>query len=69
MKVSPNVFRKVKNFKWVISTAVPKLGHKDEPYYKTETEMLKEPEYTYESLSPSEKKIYDESRSSKQNLL
>jgi hypothetical protein len=36
-----------------------KLGHKDEPYYKTEEEMLKEPVYTYESLSDSEKEIYD----------
>jgi hypothetical protein len=38
---------------------VPKLGHKDEPYYKTEDEMLKEPVYTYESLSDSEKEIYN----------
>jgi predicted transcriptional regulator len=37
-----------------------KLGHKDEPYYKTEDEMLKDKVYTYESLSPSEKQIYDE---------
>lgn len=65
MKVSPDVFRKVKNFKWVISTAVKRLGHKDEPYYKTEKEMLDEPNYTYESLSKSEKKIYDKSRSNK----
>lgn len=69
MKISRSLYRKIKNYKWIISSAVPKLGHKDEPYYKTEAEMLKEPEYTYESLSPSEKKIYDESRSSKQNLL
>lgn len=39
---------------------VTKLGHKDEPYYKTEKEMLQEKVYTYESLSPSEKLIYDE---------
>jgi len=37
-----------------------KLGHKDEPYYKTEDEMLNDKVYTYESLSPSEKQIYDE---------
>jgi len=41
------------------------LGHKSEPYYKTETQMLNVPHYTYESLSESEKKIYDESRSNK----
>jgi hypothetical protein len=41
------------------------LGHKSVPYYKTEDEMLKEPVYTYDSLSPSEKKIYDESRKNK----
>ena len=69
MKISKSLYRKIKNYKWIISSAVPKLGHKDEPYYKTEKEMLKEPNYTYDSLSPSEKKIYDESRSSKQNLL
>jgi hypothetical protein len=42
------------------------LGHKSEPYCKTEDEMLKETIYTYESLSPSEKEIYDnESRINK----
>ena len=69
MKISRSHYRKIKNYKLIISTIAPKLGHKDEPYYKTEQEMLKEPEYTYDSLSASEKKIYDESRSSKQNLL
>lgn len=39
---------------------INKLGHKNEPYYKTEKEMLQEKVYTYESLSPSEKAIYDE---------
>jgi hypothetical protein len=38
------------------------LGRKDVPYYKTEEEMLKEPEYTYESLSESEKQMYNEPR-------
>jgi hypothetical protein len=38
------------------------LGHKSIPYYRTEDEMLDEPVYTYESLSESEKKIYNESR-------
>lgn len=36
------------------------LGYKDSSYYFTEEEMLKDPQYTYESLSPSEKQIYDE---------
>ena len=35
------------------------LGHKDEPYYDSEEEMLKDKVYTYESLSDSEKAIYD----------
>ena len=65
MKISQRIFRKLKNYKWVISSGIPRLGHKDEPYYKTEEEMLKKPEYTYDSLSPSEKKIYNEPRSSK----
>jgi hypothetical protein len=38
------------------------LGHKSDPYFKTEDEMLNEPVYTYESLSTSEKEIYDKSR-------
>lgn len=36
------------------------FGYKDVAYYETEAEMLKEPVYTYESLSDSEKQIYDE---------
>jgi hypothetical protein len=45
------------------------LGHKSEPYYKTEKEMLKETHYTYESLSISEKEMYNESRYNKSKLL
>jgi len=41
------------------------LGHKSEPYYKTEWEMMYEPHYSYNSLSPSEKEIYNESRTDK----
>lgn len=40
------------------------LGHKDEPYYKTEDEMFNDHNYTYEDLSQEEKKIY-ESRNNK----
>lgn len=65
MKITKSLYKKIKNYKWSISTNVSKLGHKDEPYYKTEEEMLDEPKYTYESLSSSEKKIYNEPRSSK----
>lgn len=34
------------------------LGHKDEPYYKTEKEMLQDKIYNYASLSETEKGIY-----------
>jgi hypothetical protein len=34
------------------------LGHKNEPYYKTEAEMLEKPQYDYKSLSESEKAIF-----------
>jgi hypothetical protein len=36
------------------------LGHKDCAYFDSEEEMLNSPVYTYESLSDSEKQIYDE---------
>lgn len=36
-----------------------RLGSKKEPYVKTEEEMLEDKEYTYESLSISEKSIYN----------
>ena len=36
----------------------PPLGHKDEPYYKTEKEMLEDKIYNFASLSESEKGIY-----------
>tara|TARA_R110001592_G_scaffold125249_3_gene334806 strand:- start:12887 stop:13081 length:195 start_codon:yes stop_codon:yes gene_type:complete len=64
LKISKSHYKKIKNQKWHILTPVRKLGHKDVAYY-TEEEMLKETKYTYESLSPDEKKIYDESRSNK----
>lgn len=35
------------------------LGHKDEPYYLTEEEMLKEVKYDYNTLSDEEKQIYN----------
>ena len=34
------------------------LGHKDEPYYKTEREMLEDKIYSFASLSETEKGIY-----------
>tara|TARA_R100001480_G_scaffold136821_1_gene133889 strand:+ start:464 stop:670 length:207 start_codon:yes stop_codon:yes gene_type:complete len=36
----------------------PHLGHKDEPYYKTEKEMLEDKIYNFASLSETEKGIY-----------
>ena len=36
----------------------PPLGHKDEPYYKTEKEMLEDNIYNFASLSETEKGIY-----------
>jgi len=36
------------------------MGYKDGPYYDSEDEMFKESVYTYESLSNSEKSIYDD---------
>ena len=47
---------------WAIATSVKRLGHKSEPYYETEEEMLSEKVYTYESLSPSEKEIYNKNK-------
>jgi hypothetical protein len=36
------------------------IGHKDEPYYLTEEEMLNEVKYDYNTLSDEEKQIYNE---------
>jgi|TARA_R110002096_G_scaffold51085_3_gene133714 hypothetical protein len=38
------------------------LGSKKEPYYKKESEMLFNIEYTYDSLSESEKLIYNQNQ-------
>lgn len=48
-----------KNFSSLIMTykSLP-LGHKDEPYYEKEDDMLSLPQYSYESLSEDEKKIF-----------
>lgn len=35
-----------------------KLGHKSEPYYESEEEMITDRVYTYDSLSEEEKKIF-----------
>ena len=47
-----------RNFSFLTKLHV--LGHKDCAYFDSEEEMLNEPVYTYESLSDSEKAIYDE---------
>lgn len=36
------------------------IGHKDEPYYETEEEMLNEVEYNFNNLSDGEKEIYNQ---------
>jgi hypothetical protein len=38
------------------------LGHKHEPYYERELEMLKIKKYDYESLSEDEKIIYNKNK-------
>ena len=38
------------------------LGHKDEPYYNTEAEMLSCAIYKYETLSKDEKIIYNKNK-------
>jgi hypothetical protein len=35
------------------------IGHKNEPYYVEEEEMLTTPKYSYQELSETEKQIYD----------
>ena len=49
---SKNIRRKV----WFRHASA--LGHKDEPYYKTEKEMLEDKIYNFASLSETEKGIY-----------
>lgn len=47
-----------KHLEYLKSLKGPALGHKNEPYYKTEEEMFEHPQYDYESLSESEKAIF-----------
>jgi len=49
---SKNIRRKV----WFRHASA--LGHKDEPYYKNEKEMLEDKIYNFASLSETEKGIY-----------
>lgn len=48
-----------KDKKWKVGTNVKRMGNKTQPYYETEEEMLKVKMYDYESLSKSEKEIYN----------
>lgn len=48
-----------KDKKWKAGTNVKRMGNKTQPYYETEEEMLNIKVYDYESLSESEKEIYD----------
>tara|TARA_R110002153_G_scaffold50280_3_gene141517 strand:+ start:113 stop:298 length:186 start_codon:yes stop_codon:yes gene_type:complete len=56
---------KISDARWVVLTNVKKLGNKQEPYHKKESEMLFDTEYTYESLSESEKLIYNKPKQKK----
>ena len=51
-----------KDKKWKVDTKIKRLGGKTEPYYETEEEMLRLKIYDYESLSESEKEIYDKGK-------
>ena len=53
--------KKEKGRKWKdqLSSVRCRLGSKQEPYVKTEEEMLSDKKYTYKSLSISEKSIYN----------
>jgi len=44
--------------KWKIDSFMHIMGHKNEPYYKTEKEMLEDKIYNFASLSETEKGIY-----------
>lgn len=54
-----------KPFKWIKfikNYNTTRLGNKQEPYIKTESEMLFKINYTYESLSKEEKEIYNQNK-------
>jgi len=44
--------------KWKTKSIMHIMGQKDEPYYKTEKEMLEDKIYNFASLSETEKEIY-----------
>ena len=54
--------KKQTNKTWYYTSNIKKLGSKQEPYYKTELEMLVIKKYTYDSLSESEKLIYNQNK-------
>lgn len=64
MKKRNSVRHKIyhKDKKWKVGTNVKRMGNKTQPYYETEEEMLKVKVYDYESLSESEKEIYDKGK-------
>ena len=45
-----------------VQNSIGCLGHKDEPYYNTEAEMLSCAIYNYETLSKDEKIIYNKTK-------
>ena len=48
-----------------LSSVKSRLGSKQEPYVKTEEEMLSDKEYTYSTLSISERKIFNKLKTKK----
>jgi hypothetical protein len=49
--------------RWIDPESITsRLGHKSQPYYETELEMLIKKTYDYDSLSISEKIIYNQKK-------
>ena len=48
-----------------LSSVKSRLGSKKEPYIETEKEMLKDKQYTYSTLSKSERKMFNKLKSTK----
>ncbi len=64
MKIAPETGRT-----WAdrLSPTKCRLGSKKEPYVETEKEMLEDKKYTYSTLSKSERKMFNNIKSTKNN--
>jgi len=60
--------KKETNKTWYYESNVKKLGYKNEPYYKTEKEMLENKKYTFDSLSITEKQIYNQNKEDERKI-